>query len=241
MEILVVVPTYNEVENLPPLVERLFGLGLDLGILVVDDGSPDGTGRLAEEMANRDPRLKVLHRQGKQGLGTAYVAGFGWGLQYTDARILVQMDADFSHDPAKVPELVAAARQGAVAIGSRYVEGGGVRNWGLGRRILSRGGGLYARVILGLAINDVTGGFKAWPRAALEAIDLSAVESDGYAFQAEMSYLAHRAGFPFQEVPIIFEDRRVGQSKMSLGIALEAIWIVWYLRFVKKVGRETRV
>jgi len=233
MEVLVVVPTYNEAENLPRLAETLLSLELDLGLLVVDDGSPDGTGRLADEMAAADPRVLTLHREGKQGLGTAYVQGFQYGLANTDAKLFVQMDADFSHNPCKVPELVAVARQGRVAIGSRYVQGGGVKNWGLGRRILSRGGSLYARLILGLPINDVTGGFKCWPREVLEDLDLNSIRSNGYAFQAEMSYRAKRKGHSLSEVPIIFVDRRVGQSKMSPGIALEAVWLVWRLRFGK--------
>jgi dolichol-phosphate mannosyltransferase len=231
MEILIVVPTYNEAENFPRLAETLLSLELDLGVLVVDDNSPDGTGKMADQMAADDPRVMVLHREGKLGLGTAYVQGFLHGLKHSDARLFVQMDADFSHNPFKVPELVAAARGGAVAIGSRYVAGGGVKNWGLGRRILSRGGSLYARLILGLPINDVTGGFKCWPRSVLEDLNLAAVKSNGYAFQAEMSYRAHRRGHRLKEVPITFVDRRVGQSKMSLGIALEALWLVWKLRF----------
>jgi dolichol-phosphate mannosyltransferase len=233
MEALVVVPTYNEVENLPRLAETLLSLELDLGILVVDDNSPDGTGDLADKLAAGDPRVMVMHREGKLGLGTAYVQGFQYGLANSDANLLVQMDADFSHNPFKVPELVEAARQGAVAVGSRYVQGGGVKNWGLGRRILSRGGSLYARTILGLPINDVTGGFKCWPRSVLEDIDLNSIKSNGYAFQCEMSYRAHKRGHALAEVPIIFVDRRVGQSKMSPGIALEAIWMVWRLRFSK--------
>jgi dolichol-phosphate mannosyltransferase len=231
MEVLIVVPTYNEAENLPRLIETLLSLELDLGVLVVDDNSPDGTGDMADELAANDPKVLVLHREGKQGLGTAYVQGFQRGLAETDAKLFVQMDADFSHNPFKVPELVEKARQGAVAIGSRYVAGGGVKNWGLGRRILSRGGSLYARTILGLPINDVTGGFKCWPRSVLEDLDLGSIKSNGYAFQAEMSYRAHKKGHALSEVPIIFVDRRVGQSKMSPGIALEAIWLVWRLRF----------
>jgi dolichol-phosphate mannosyltransferase len=233
MEVLVIVPTYNEVENLPRLVETLLSLELNLGILVVDDNSPDGTGDLADKLAADDSRVMVMHREGKLGLGTAYVQGFQYGMDNSDASLLVQMDADFSHNPFKVPELVETARQGAVAVGSRYVPGGGVKNWGLGRRILSRGGSLYARTILGLPINDVTGGFKCWPRSVLEDIDLDSIKSNGYAFQCEMSYRAHKRGHALKEVPIIFVDRRVGQSKMSPGIALEAIWLVWKLRFSK--------
>ena len=209
----------------------MLSLGIDIGVLVVDDGSPDGTGDLADELARNNPLVHVMHRSGKLGLGSAYVQGFKWGLANTDARVLVQMDADFSHPPNKVPELAASAEKGKVAVGSRYVAGGGVKNWGLGRRLLSRWGSLYARTVLGLSLRDVTGGFKAWPRKALESMDLDSVASDGYAFQAEMSFLAHRAGVGLNEVPFIFEDRRVGQSKMSLAIALEAFWIVWLIRF----------
>jgi dolichol-phosphate mannosyltransferase len=232
LEILVVIPTYNEAENLPPLLEALFGLGLDLGVLVVDDASPDGTGRLAQELAARWPGLDVLHRRGKLGLGSAYVEGFSWGLANTDARFLAQMDADFSHDPQALPALLAAARPGAVAMGSRYVAGGGVVNWGLGRRLLSRGGSLYARLILGLPLKDVTGGFKCWPREVLASLGLDQVMSDGYAFQVEMSYRAHRLGAELKEVPITFADRRVGCSKMSLAIGLEALAMVWRLRLL---------
>ena len=231
MEILVVIPTYNEAQNLPPMAEALFGLDLDLGLLVVDDSSPDGTGDIAESLKDKYGDVRVLHRRGKLGLGSAYREGFEFGLKNTSAPYLAQMDADFSHDPKSLPGLLEAARKGVVAVGSRYVPGGGTRNWGLGRRILSRGGSFYAKTALGLPLNDVTGGFKCWPRKALESMDLSSVRSDGYAFQAEMSFRAKKAGFGFAEVPITFEDRRVGQSKMSAGIVLEALWVVWWLRF----------
>ena len=231
MDILVVLPTYNEAENLIPICQALLELELDLGVLVVDDNSPDGTGQIADQLAANDPRVAVLHRPGKQGLGKAYVAGFKHALEHFPASRLVQMDADFSHHPRYLPSLVDATASGAVGIGSRYVAGGGVRNWGLGRRLLSRFGSLYARTILRLSINDVTGGFKCWPRPVLQALPLDRVRSDGYGFQAEMSYLTHRGGHELREVPIIFEDRRVGQSKMTLGIALEAMWMVWRIRF----------
>ena len=230
---LVVIPTYNEAENIVPLTQTLLGLDLDLGILVVDDGSPDGTGRIADELAQNDPRIMVMHRQGKLGLASAYTSGFKHGLAHSDAQVLVQMDADFSHDPAVVPKLVQAAQGGALAIGSRYVEGGGTRNWGLERRIISKGGSFYARTILGLPNRDVTGGFKAWPRNILESFDLDSIVCDGYAFQAEMTFKAHNLGFAIKEIPIIFEDRRVGQSKMSLKIALEAVWVIWWIKFRK--------
>jgi dolichol-phosphate mannosyltransferase len=235
LEILVVIPTYNEADNLPNLVASLASLGLDLGVLVVDDASPDGTAALALGLRQTYPWLNVLQRQGKLGLGTAYVDGFTWALAHSDASLVVQMDADFSHDPLAVPSLVQAARQGAVAIGSRYVPGGQVKNWKLGRRLLSRGGSLYARLILGLPLRDVTGGFKCWPRPVLQALDLGRVVSDGYAFQVEMNYRAFSRGCRLVEVPICFEDRRVGQSKMTMGIGLEALAVVWRLRLQKNL------
>lgn len=235
VEILVVIPTYNEADNLPRLVAALASLGLDLGVLVVDDASPDGTGQLALGLRQTYPWVNVLPRRGKLGLGSAYVEGFHWALEHSDASLVVQMDADFSHDPAAVPNLVKAARGGAVAVGSRYVPGGQVKNWGLGRRMLSRGGSLYARAILGLPLNDVTGGFKCWPRAVLASLDLSRLVSDGYAFQVEMNYRAHRGGHRLMEVPICFEDRRVGHSKMTLGIGLEALVVVWRLRLARGI------
>jgi dolichol-phosphate mannosyltransferase len=230
METLVVIPTYNEAANLPALLEGLFSLGEDLGVLVVDDASPDGTGGLARELAASHPGLSVLERRAKLGLGSAYVEGFTWGLQNTEASLLAQMDADFSHDPRALPALIEVARRGAVAIGSRYVPGGRVVNWGLGRRMLSRGGSFYASCLLGLPLKDVTGGFKCWPRAVLDKVGLGQVVSDGYAFQVEMNWRACRRGAKLAEVPIAFVDRRVGQSKMSLGIGVEALVVVWRLR-----------
>jgi dolichol-phosphate mannosyltransferase len=227
---LVVIPTFNEAENIKPITERLLGLGLDLGVLIVDDNSPDGTGKIADNMAASDPRVMVLHRKGKLGLATAYTSGFKHALKNSDAKVLVQMDADFSHDPEVVPRLVEVAKGGALAIGSRYVKGGGTRNWGLERRIISKGGSLYARTILGVPNQDVTGGFKAWPRKVLESYDLDSIVCDGYAFQAEMTFIAYKKGFDIKEVPIIFEDRRVGQSKMSLKIAIEAVWVIWWIK-----------
>ncbi len=230
-ELAIVVPTYNERENLPVVVERLWELGLKLGLVVVDDGSPDGTGELAEELAGRHKPMHVIHRPGKLGLGSAYREGFAWVLENTPARLVGQMDADLSHDPRDVPRLVEVARTGAVAIGSRYVPGGGVRNWPWHRRLISRMGSAYARVVLGVGVRDLTGGFKCWPRQALEAINLGEVISEGYAFQVEMTYRAIKAGFRVTEVPIVFTDRRLGSSKMSLAIALEAAWVVWAMRF----------
>ncbi|MBU1276652.1 MAG: polyprenol monophosphomannose synthase [Proteobacteria bacterium] len=233
MEVLVVIPTYNEADNLRPLSEALFGLGLDLGILIVDDNSPDGTGKIADELAGENPRFKVIHRPGKQGLGTAYREGFTWALANYDVPLLAQMDADFSHPPERLPNLVQAARGGAVGIGSRYVSGGGVKNWGLGRRFLSKGANVYVSTMLGLPVGDLTGAYKCWPRRALERLDLATLGAGGFAALSEMAYRAHLLGYRHEEFPIIFEDRRVGQSKLTGSIALEAFLNVWRLRFSK--------
>lgn len=229
--VLVIVPTYNERENLPPLVAAVHEHLPQADVLVVDDGSPDGTGELAEELRASDRRLHVLHRAGKQGLGTAYVAGFRWALE-RDYQFLFEMDCDFSHDPKYLPELYAAAERGAdLVLGSRYVEGGGTVNWGIGRQLISRGGSLYARSVLGVPVRDLTGGFKCFRRRVLEAIDLATVNAQGYGFQIEMTYRALKLGFRVVEVPIVFVDRRVGQSKMSKKIFAEALTLVWRLRF----------
>lgn len=230
MPTLIVIPTYNERENLPTLVEQLRASTPEAHLLVVDDGSPDGTGQLADSFADADPRVHVLHRTTKDGLGRAYIAGLTWGLEHGYDR-LVQMDADLSHNPCDVPRLIAATEGADIAIGSRYVKGGGTVNWGLFRRILSRGGGLYARTILGLPIQDLTGGFKCWRRPVLEAIDLPSVRSNGYSFQIEMTWRALRKGFKATEVPIVFTDRVDGVSKMSKRIVVEAVGMVWRLRF----------
>jgi len=225
----VVLPTYDERENLPAIVPAILAASPDLDVLVVDDDSPDGTGALAGQLAARDPRVRVLHRVRKEGLGRAYLAGFDVALRAAYGRIL-QMDADFSHDPERLPAVLAASRDADLVLGSRYVPGGGTRNWGLGRRVLSRSGSLYARTILGVGVRDLTGGFKCFRREVLERIDLPTVSSAGYAFQIELTYRALRAGFRVVEVPIVFADRRVGQSKMSRSIVLEALWKVWLIR-----------
>lgn len=230
----VVVPTYNELENLEPLVAATRAALADSApehvILVVDDNSPDGTGRLADSLAERDPHVKVLHRPNKQGLGRAYVAGFRHALD-GGAELVIEMDADFSHDPRCLPRLIEAAAGADLVLASRYVEGGEVRNWGPVRRFVSRGGCWYARVVLGIGVRDLTGGFKCWRREVLEAIDLASIRSQGYAFQVELTYRALRAGFRVVEVPFTFTERRVGSSKMSRRIVLEAIWMVPLLRF----------
>jgi dolichol-phosphate mannosyltransferase len=227
---LLCLPTYNERENVGPVVEAILAAAPGLDVLVIDDDSPDGTGQLADALAARDRRVHVLHRVGKEGLGKAYLAGFAWALQRGYGLVL-EMDADFSHDPSYVPILLARAAQADLVLGSRYVPGGGTENWGLARRLLSRGGSLYARLILGVPIRDLTGGFKCFRREVLEAIDLPTVECSGYAFQIELTYRTLRKGFRVVEVPIVFVDRRVGQSKMSRRIVLEAVRKVWSIRF----------
>ena len=227
---LIVVPTYNERDNVEEVVARFLAAAPEAELLFVDDNSPDGTGELLDQLAAADPRVHVMHRAGKLGLGTAYLDGFRWGLA-RGFDYLLEMDADFSHDPQYLPELLRLAREGAdVVIGSRYVEGGGTENWGVGRKLISRGGSLYARTVLGVKVRDVTAGFICWRRRALEAIDLDAIRSNGYSFQIEMKYRAIRAGLTVVETPIIFIDRRVGKSKMSRAIFLEALGMVWKLR-----------
>jgi dolichol-phosphate mannosyltransferase len=226
----VVIPTYNERENIGALLPRVLELPR-FRVLVVDDNSPDGTAAVVADMARDEPRIGLLSRPGKQGLGTAYLAGFRHALD-EGAEFVFEMDADFSHDPSYLPALLAAAETSYdLALGSRYVRDGGTVNWGLIRQLISRGGNIYARAILGLPVMDATGGFRCYRRRALEAIDLSAIHSNGYSFQIEMLYRVMRAGYTIGEVPIIFPDRRVGQSKMSRRIVLEALLTVWRLRF----------
>lgn len=225
----VVVPTYNEAENLEPFVRALVAAAPDVHVLVVDDNSPDGTGRIADGLAGELASVEVLHRPGKEGLGRAYLAGFAHVLE-RGAELVLEMDADFSHDPADVARLIEAAERADVVLGSRYVEGGGVEDWGLPRRMLSRGGSLYARLVLGVGVRDLTGGFKCFRRRVLEELDLAAVIADGYGFQIELTYRAIRAGCRVEEVPIVFRERRAGSSKMNVRIAAEAIWKVPALR-----------
>jgi dolichol-phosphate mannosyltransferase len=225
-----VLPTYNEAANIAAIVEAARkSLPADSRILVVDDSSPDGTGEIADRLAAVDPGVEVLHRPGKEGLGPAYIAGFRHALA-AGAGFVLQMDSDFSHDPADLPRLLAAAGSADLAIGSRYVAGGGVTDWGLLRRAISRGGSLYAGLFLGLGIRDLTGGFKCFRRATLEGIDLDAVSAKGYGFQIEMTYRAIEAGATVTEVPIVFRDRQAGVSKMTGTIVLEAAWQVPKLR-----------
>ena len=228
---LVIVPTYNERDNLGPIVAAILAADPRLDILVVDDNSPDGTGQLADELAAKEPRVRVYHREKKEGLGRAYIAAFKRALA-DPYEFIFEMDADFSHDPKYLPDFLEAMNPGAdLCRGSRRVPGGGTVNWGVGRQVISAGGSFYARSILGIDIQDVTGGFKCFRRSVLEAIDLDAVKSSGYAFQVELTYRAIRKGFRVAEIPIVFEDRRVGKSKMSRKIFLEAMGMVWRLRF----------
>jgi dolichol-phosphate mannosyltransferase len=224
----VCLPTYDERENLEPIVAAILAAA-PVDILVIDDNSPDGTGQLADAIAAREPRVRVLHRKGKEGLGKAYLHGFRVALD-AGYDLILEMDADFSHDPSYLPQMLARAREADVVLGSRYVRGGGTVNWGLGRKVVSRGGSLYARTILGLRVRDLTGGFKCFRREVLESIDLDTVECTGYAFQIELTWRAARKGFRVAEIPIVFADRRVGRSKMSRGIVLEAMKKVWTMR-----------
>jgi dolichol-phosphate mannosyltransferase len=230
----VVIPTYNEAENIEGIV-RATGAELERvapaghRILIVDDNSPDGTGQIADRLAAAEPRVEVLHRATKAGLGHAYVAGFSHALR-GEAEVVIEMDADFSHDPHYLGPLLDAAKEADLVLGSRYVEGGGVEDWGLLRRLISRGGCFYARTILGVSIRDLTGGFKCIHRRVLEAIQLETIRAEGYVFQIEVTYRALLAGFRVTEIPIVFKDRSVGSSKMSARIAAEAMWAVPFLR-----------
>jgi dolichol-phosphate mannosyltransferase len=232
-----VVPTYNERPNIEPLVEAvhsaLEAAAPDHLVLVVDDNSPDGTGDVADRMAEADTRVRVLHRPEKRGLGRAYLAGFSLALE-EGAVLVIEMDADFSHDPAYLPEMIEAARGADLVLGSRYVPGGQVHNWGKVRRLVSRGGCLYASTVLDVDVRDLTGGFKCFRRKVLETLDLATVRSEGYAFQVELTYRALQAGFRVTEVPITFTERRRGKSKMSRRIMLEAISMVPRLRLSRR-------
>ncbi len=233
----VCLPTYNERENLERMLRALSEvLPADGGVLVIDDGSPDGTGQLADRLAAEIPNVSVLHRASKEGLGPAYIAGFRAALA-AGAELVLEMDCDFSHDPNDVPKLIAAADDADLVLGSRYVEGGGVRNWGLVRRFISAGGSAYARIVLGMQVRDLTGGFKCFRRNVLETIPLDQIDAKGYAFQIETTYRAARAGFRIAEVPIVFVDRTEGHSKMSRAIVLEAVWRVPLLRLRALTGR----
>jgi dolichol-phosphate mannosyltransferase len=240
-EVWVVLPTYNEAENIGEIAAAILAVLPTATLLVVDDGSPDGTGDIADGLAAADPRVRVLHRAAKAGLGRAYLAGFRVALD-GGAEQVIQMDADWSHDPAATRSLLAPLMNGAadLVIGSRYTPGGRVVDWGIFRRVVSRGGSLFARVVLGLPANDLTGGFKAWRAATLARVDFAGVHAGGYVFQVEMTYRAQRGGARLREVPITFRDRRVGQSKMSRRIVAEALVVVLQLRWDELRGRGPR-
>jgi dolichol-phosphate mannosyltransferase len=233
---LVVIPTYNEAMNLPLIVPQILAQDPRIEVLVVDDNSPDGTGRMADEMAAAEPRMHVLHRPGKAGLGKAYLAGFRWALE-RDYEFVFEMDADFSHDPRFLTDFLAAAQNADLVIGSRYRTGVNVINWPISRLLLSLGANQYARWVTGLPIVDSTGGFKCFRKRVLEAIDFDRVRSNGYSFQIEMSFRAWKKGFRLVEIPIVFTDRIEGQSKMNKRIVREAIWMVWWLR-LKSLARQ---
>jgi dolichol-phosphate mannosyltransferase len=240
VRVVVCLPTYNERDNLEPMVRALDNIvrrhELDARVLIIDDSSPDGTGELADRLIGEFRFLSVLHRPKKEGLGPAYLAGFVWALA-TDADRIVEMDCDFSHDPEDLPRLLAATENADLALGSRYVEGGGTRNWGLGRRAVSRFGSLYARMLLGVGVRDLTGGFKCFRRSVLEAIGLERISTKGYAFQIETTYRALKVGCRVVEVPIVFSEREAGKSKMTRGIVLEAVTKVPTLRLRALLGR----
>jgi len=234
---LICVPTYNERDNIERLLGELLALPLDLNVLVIDDNSPDGTGRYVEEFSASEPRVHVLHRPGKLGLGGAYIKGSQWALAETDARFIFEMDADFSHRPSAIPEFIEKIEEADLVIGSRYVNGITVMNWPLSRLILSVGANIYSRIVTGLPLHDATGGFKCFRREVLEALPLDRIKSDGYSFQIEMNYHTWKRGFRIVEIPIVFADRLVGTSKMSRRIVWEAAFMVWKLRIASLCGQ----
>jgi dolichol-phosphate mannosyltransferase len=237
MRVMVVVPTYNERRNLEELAPKVLAQLPGTEILVVDDGSPDGTGEYAESLKREDPRVHVLHRPSKMGLGSAYVQGFKYALA-AGAELIVQMDADFSHDPDVIPELVEAARSYDVVLGSRYITGANVVNWPLSRLFLSYFANVYTHIVTGLPLRDSTGGFKCFHRRVVESIDLDSIRSDGYSFQIEVNFRCWRRGFSILEIPIVFVDRHSGTSKMSRRIVWEAMWLVWRLRLEAILRRQ---
>lgn len=230
---LIIIPTYNERGNIAPFMEAIRSACPEVDLLIVDDNSPDKTAELVNARMATDPKVHLLSRAGKQGLGRAYIAGFQWGLQH-GFEILAQMDADFSHRPPDMRKILDSVNQTDFSIGSRWTKGGGTQNWGFGRKLISRGGSFYARTILGFPVRDWTGGMNVWKRKVLEGIDYKSVKSNGYSFQIEMKYRALKSGYKSQEIPILFEDRKVGQSKMSMRIVFEALLRVWSFRFQKQ-------
>jgi dolichol-phosphate mannosyltransferase len=236
MKTLVIIPTYNESENIRRIVPLVLEKDPSINVLIVDDNSPDGTGRIADEIAKENDRIFVIHRQNKSGLGTAYITGFKFALGKS-YDLVFEMDCDFSHDPKYIPDFLETARDADLVLGSRYISGVNVINWPMSRLLLSYYANVYSRIVTGLPVKDATGGFKCFRRKVLEAIDLDKVKSNGYSFQIEMSFRAWKKGFKIKEIPIVFEDRKVGQSKMSKKIVREAIWMVWRLRLWSILGK----
>jgi dolichol-phosphate mannosyltransferase len=229
-DVLVIIPTFDEKENVRSIADAVLGLGCDVDILFVDDNSPDGTGQVIDEMREGDERIHVLHKKEKKGLGRAYVAGFRWALE-RHYQFVMEMDADFSHDPKEILNFLKAAEDADLVLGSRYVDGIRITNWPLSRLALSKGASLYVRLVTGMPITDPTGGYKCFRRAVLEALDFDTIVANGYAFQIEVTHAAWRMGFRIEEIPITFEDRRSGYSKMESWICSEAFWMVWRLAF----------
>jgi len=238
MKTLIIIPTYNELENLRPLLQEIFSYAPDTDVLIVDDNSPDGTGKQADEIHNENPQVHVLHRAGKLGLGTAYIAGFKYAVAH-DYDAAFEMDADFSHDPRYLPDFLKAIEHADLVIGSRYIPGGGTPNWSFLRRLISGGGNIFARFMLRIPVHDCTAGFRCYRRQVLESIDLDTIQSQGYAFQVEMAYRVMQQGFKIVETPIVFMDRRIGKSKMSRKIVIEAFIYVLRARFGKKPPAHT--
>jgi len=227
---IIIIPTYDERDNVRPISDAVLKVQPDVDILFVDDNSPDGTGKVIDELCNEDERIHVIHKTGKAGLGRAYITGFKWALQ-RDYELIFEMDADFSHNPSEIPNFIAAAKDNDLVLGSRYVDGIRITNWPLGRLMLSKSAAIYVRIITGMPVTDPTGGFKCYRRRVLAAIDLDLIISNGYSFQVEMTHTTWLKGFRIGEVPITFEDRRVGYSKMNSVIFTEALWLVWKLAF----------
>jgi dolichol-phosphate mannosyltransferase len=237
MKVVIIIPTYNEIDNLHPLLDEIFSYAPETDILIVDDNSPDGTGKLADEIHIENPRVNVLHRPGKQGLGTAYIAGFKYAIEHGyDAAF--EMDADFSHDPRYLPDFLKAIEKADLVIGSRYIPGGDTPNWSLLRRLISGGGNIFARFMLGIPVHDCTAGYRCYRREVLESIDLDTIQSQGYAFQIELVYRVMKHSFKIVETPIVFLDRRVGKSKMSRKIVIEGFTYVLKARFSKRPGES---
>ena len=233
---LVIIPTYNERNNVEQILEAVMGVDERIEVLIVDDNSPDGTGELADKIAASNPRVHVMHRKGKLGLGSAYRDGFRYALEY-DYELIFEMDADFSHDPRYLPDFLEAIRDNDLVLGSRYVSGVNVVNWPMRRLMLSYGASYYTRAITGMPIKDPTGGFKCFRRRVLESLDLNRIQSDGYSFQIEVSFKVWRKKFRIKEIPIIFVDRHSGTSKMNRRIVFEAVWMVWWLKIQSILGR----